>query len=150
MWGCDAGDGAFAGVVEGGHFVQLTVSERKGGWLRMLACDGKREFPHKKEQALTHGYRSANMMAVNNCGKKEENGRSVCCFRSLRFAAEREIRRNGTIITMKIIICDDERMDAERAKTILLSCKGVVQERLDYDSYTHRSKVCRLGAGYKM
>lgn len=60
--------------------------------------------------------------------KREENGRSVCCFHSLRFAAEREIRRNGTIITMKIIICDDERMDAERAKTILLSCKGVQEE----------------------
>ena len=29
---------------------------------------------------------------------------------------------------MKIIICDDERMDAERAKTILLSCKGVQEE----------------------
>lgn len=29
---------------------------------------------------------------------------------------------------MKIIICDDERMDAERAKTILLSCKCVQEE----------------------
>ena len=29
---------------------------------------------------------------------------------------------------MKIIICDDERMDAERAKIILLSCKCVQEE----------------------
>lgn len=119
---------AFAGVVEEADaFVQLTVSERKGSlFLDVDYVTGKR-VPHKKEQALADAL-IGKYDGSKQLRKKEENGRSVCCFRSLRFAAEREIRRNGTIITMKIIICDDERMDAERAKTILLSCKGVQEE----------------------
>lgn len=119
---------AFAGVVEEADaFVQLTVSERKGSlFLDVDYVTGKR-VPHKKEQALADAL-IGKYDGSKQLRKKEENGRSVCCFRSLRFAAEREIRRNGTIITMKIIICDDERMDAERAKTILLSCKCVQEE----------------------
>lgn len=119
---------AFAGVVEEADaFVQLTVSERKGSlFLDVDYVTGKR-VPHKKEQALADAL-IGKYDGSKQLRKREENGRSVCCFRSLRFAAEREIRRNGTIITMKIIICDDERMDAERAKTILLSCKCVQEE----------------------
>lgn len=119
---------AFAGVVEEADaFVQLTVSERKGSlFLDVDYVTGKR-VPHKKEQALADAL-IGKYDGSKQLRKKEENGRSVCCFRSLRFAAEREIRRNGTIITMKIIICDDERMDAERAKIILLSCKCVQEE----------------------
>lgn len=119
---------AFAGVVEEADaFVQLTVSERKGSlFLDVDYVTGKR-VPHKKEQALADAL-IGKYDGSKQLRKKEENGRSVCCFHSLWFAAEREIRRNGTIITMKIIICDDERMDAERAKTILLSCKGVQEE----------------------
>lgn len=119
---------AFAGVVEEADaFVQLTVSERKGSlFLDVDYVTGKR-VPHKKEQALADAL-IGKYDGSKQLRKREENGRSVCCFRSLRFAAEREIRRNGTIITMKIIICDDERMDAERAKIILLSCKCVQEE----------------------
>lgn len=119
---------AFAGVVEEADaFVQLTVSERKGSlFLDVDYVTGKR-VPHKKEQALADAL-IGKYDGSKQLRKREENGRSVCCFHSLWFAAEREIRRNGTIITMKIIICDDERMDAERAKTILLSCKGVQEE----------------------
>ncbi len=119
---------AFAGVVEEADaFVQLTVSERKGSlFLDVDYVTGKR-VPHKKEQALADAL-IGKYDGSKQLRKKGRERQSVCCFHSLWFAAEREIRRNGTIITMKIIICDDERMDAERAKTILLSCKGVQEE----------------------